>query len=251
MNPQPIAYETIALTVELPCHVQAIISKIELIPPPNVKITLSMAVKSKKGQLIIITGASGVGKTVIANELIRLKPHLKKIITETNRPPRPGEIHGIDYHFRSTEEFLSLHQSGYYAEINEYRPGEFKGTASHHFEKIIKGESFVWLVDQVRATDFHTKLNLDQKLLGQIKQLTTTILLKVSDPKIIEHRYLQRESKVDLKFFKERLKRDLEEQAKLESLFDHIVVNDGPLEETIAQITALISPRQKTKKPSN
>jgi guanylate kinase len=210
-----------------------------------------MAVKPKKGQLIIITGPSGVGKTVIANELIKLKPHLKKIITETNRPPRPNEVHGVDYHFRSTEEFISLNQSGYYAEINEYRPGEFKGTASHHFEKIIKGESFVWLVDQVRATDFHTKLNLDKKILDQVKQLTTTILLKVSDPKIIKHRYLQRESNPNLEVFEERLKKDLEEQAKLESLFDHIIINDGPLEETITQITALISPKQKTKKSSN
>lgn len=203
--------------------------------------------KTKKGKLIIITGASGSGKTVIANELLKLKPNLKKIVTETNRPPRPGEIHGIDYHFRTTEEFHSLKESGYYAEINEYRPGEFKGTATSHFERILKGESFVWLVDQVRATDFHTKLNLDKKTLSEIKSRTTTILIKVSNPETIKTRYQDRELNANLEVFEERLKRDLEEQNQLESFFDHIVNNDGSIQEAVSQIKKAISKRKNKK----
>lgn len=203
-----------------------------------------MAKKPQKGRLIIITGASGVGKTVIANELVKLKPNLKKIITETNRSLRPGEVHGVDYYFRSTDEFHSLHQSGYYAEVNEYRPGEFKGTASHHFEKIIQGESYVWVIDQVRATNFHTILNLDKKLLTEIKSRTTTILIKASAD-VIRNRYQKRDTNADLKIFEERLKKDLEEQNQLESLFDHIVTNDDSIEETIIQISQIISRKKK------
>jgi guanylate kinase len=200
-----------------------------------------MVIKPKKGRLVIITGASGVGKTVVANEFLRLEPKFQKIVTETTRALRPGEVHGVDYYFRSTEEFNSLHQSGYYAEINEYRPGEFKGTARHHFEKILEGESYVWLTDQVRATNFHTVLNLDQKLMMEIKTRTTAILIKVSNPEILWQRYSQRESNPNRSIFENRFKKDLEEQQKLEALFENIVLNDGSIEETVDQIRKIIS----------
>jgi guanylate kinase len=207
----------------------------------NDKLSVSMAINSKKGHLLIITGASGVGKTVDANEFIKLEPDFKKLVTETTRSLRPGEVHGVDYYFRSNDEFQKLYQSGFYAEINEYRPGEFKGTARHHFEKILEGESYVWLTDQVRATNFHTVLNLDQKLMMEIKTRTTTVLIKVSNPEILWQRYSQRELNPNRIVFENRFKKDLEEQQKLESLFENIVLNDGSIEETAEQIRKIIS----------
>lgn len=48
----------------------------------------------------ILVGASGTGKTTMAH-ILEEELGLKRCITSTTRPPRPGEKDGIDYHFRS------------------------------------------------------------------------------------------------------------------------------------------------------
>jgi guanylate kinase len=62
--------------------------------------------------IFILTGASGVGKTSIAQRLLQRKnPRLIKVITSTTRTKRPGETAGRDYRF--------------------YRPAEFKNKIAH------------------------------------------------------------------------------------------------------------------------
>lgn len=54
---------------------------------------------------VIITGASGAGKDVLTKGIRAHFPEAGKVITSTTRPPRPGEVDGVAYHFFSTEEF--------------------------------------------------------------------------------------------------------------------------------------------------
>ncbi|OGZ04690.1 MAG: hypothetical protein A2845_05350 [Candidatus Lloydbacteria bacterium RIFCSPHIGHO2_01_FULL_49_22] len=54
---------------------------------------------------VIITGASGAGKDVLTKGIRAHFPDSGKVVTSTTRPPRPGEVDGIAYHFFSTEEF--------------------------------------------------------------------------------------------------------------------------------------------------
>ena len=57
------------------------------------------------GHIYIITGPSGVGKTTVAERLLERVPTLKKVVTCTTRPMRPGEVDGVHYHFLDTETF--------------------------------------------------------------------------------------------------------------------------------------------------
>ena len=60
------------------------------------------------GKLIVFTGESGSGKTTIIEELVRKYPdQFKRIVTNTSRPMRYGEIDGVDYNFRPEEYFIS------------------------------------------------------------------------------------------------------------------------------------------------
>lgn len=68
--------------------------------------------------LIVICGKSGSGKTTTAKEME--KYGFKKLVTDTSRPMRPGEVNGIDYNFRSDQEFLDLMSKGRYAETVSY-----------------------------------------------------------------------------------------------------------------------------------
>lgn len=53
----------------------------------------------------IIAGPTGAGKDTLRNALVESSEQFIKILSTTSRPPRPGEIDGIDYHFRELAFF--------------------------------------------------------------------------------------------------------------------------------------------------
>ena len=66
----------------------------------------------RSGRLVILSGPSCVGKSPLAKALARFYPELRKtlqpLVLYNSRAPRPGEVDGVDYHFRSREEVESL-----------------------------------------------------------------------------------------------------------------------------------------------
>src|SRR4051812_47956184 len=58
-----------------------------------------------KGNLIVVTGPSGVGKGTVVQKLLEQVPYLAKSVSVTTRAQRPGEQEGVDYFFRTVEEF--------------------------------------------------------------------------------------------------------------------------------------------------
>lgn len=81
-----------------------------------------------KKTLVIITGPSRVGKTTIIDKLLEIVPSSARFVTTTTRPPRPKERDGVDYYFRSREEFKAGIESGEFIEwVESY--GHFYGTS--------------------------------------------------------------------------------------------------------------------------
>ena len=58
-----------------------------------------------KGQLIVLTGPSGVGKGTLVQLLLERHPHWFLSISATTRSPRAGEEDGQSYYFLTKEEF--------------------------------------------------------------------------------------------------------------------------------------------------
>ena len=58
-----------------------------------------------KGKTFIISGPSGVGKSTVLKELFQDRDDLYFSVSATTRPPRPGEINGVHYHFTDVDEF--------------------------------------------------------------------------------------------------------------------------------------------------
>ena len=50
-------------------------------------------------QLLAISGPSGVGKGTIIQEVLKHTPNVHLSVSATTRPPRPNEVHGVDYYF--------------------------------------------------------------------------------------------------------------------------------------------------------
>ena len=60
------------------------------------------------GQLIIVAAPSGAGKTSLVKALLESDPQLRVSVSYTSRPPRPGEIDGVHYHFIDATRFAPL-----------------------------------------------------------------------------------------------------------------------------------------------
>jgi len=58
--------------------------------------------------LIVISGPSGVGKDSVVKRLKERGYPFHFVVTATSRPPRPGEVHGVDYFFVSEADFKAM-----------------------------------------------------------------------------------------------------------------------------------------------
>lgn len=69
--------------------------------------------------MLVIIGKTASGKDSIVKELTRICG-MKRVVTYTSRPMRPGETEGVEYHFVSKEEFLEMKSRGLFAETTSY-----------------------------------------------------------------------------------------------------------------------------------
>jgi guanylate kinase len=65
-------------------------------------------VEKSHGLLIVLSGPSGAGKGTLCQELLRQMPNLKYSVSMTTRNPRPGEVDGVHYYFRSREDVEAM-----------------------------------------------------------------------------------------------------------------------------------------------
>jgi guanylate kinase len=63
-------------------------------------------------RLTVLSGPTAVGKGTVVTRLARKHPEIFVSVSVTTRPPRPGEIEGVHYHFVSDEEFDALIAEG-------------------------------------------------------------------------------------------------------------------------------------------
>lgn len=74
-------------------------------PPPA-------GTRHRRGLLLILSAPSGTGKTTLVNRLAERVPDLVRSRSCTSRPPRPGEVDGVDYHFVSPARFRGMIEAG-------------------------------------------------------------------------------------------------------------------------------------------
>ena len=105
----------------------------------------------QRGLLIVLSGPSGVGKGTVRKELFsQPDTNYEYSISMTTRNPREGEVDGVDYFFRTREEFESLIEQGGLLEHAEF-VGNYYGTPLAYVQETLEAGRDVFLEIEVQG----------------------------------------------------------------------------------------------------
>jgi guanylate kinase len=175
---------------------------------------------------IVVSGPSGVGKTVLCRGLLGALPWTRRSVSATTRAPRPNEVDGRSYFFYSPERFERERDAGLLAEWAEVH-GHLYGTP----------RSFL---DEQLRSGLSVVLNIDVQGGLSVRSLyADAVLIFVLPPSFgtLEARLRKRGSDGEEEI-RHRLARVERELGVLEN-YDYVIVN-GELETAIAELVAIV-----------
>lgn len=193
------------------------------------------------GLLIILTGPTASGKDALMHKLLNINPNWSRIITTTTRLPRNGEQSGKDYYFTDQETFKKMQQAGEFLETVQYA-GNFYGTTKKEIEQVLNGKNMIWRIDPTMAAQVSEYFYqvFDKDMAKKLLDNTKTLFITVPDISTLYRRLEKRG--MDAESVKLRLKTDEENWEKLQSKFEHIVINtDGALDQTVNKVMEIMA----------
>ena len=151
--------------------------------------------RKERGLLIVLSGPSGVGKGTVRKELFsQPDTNYEYSISMTTRKPREGEVDGVDYFFKSHEEFEGLIGEGRLLEYASY-VGNYYGTPLDYVNATLDAGRDVFLEIEVQgASQVRAKVpdglfiflappslsELEQRLVGRGTETDDVIASRIS-----------------------------------------------------------------------
>jgi guanylate kinase len=179
-----------------------------------------------RGQLFIISAPSGTGKTTLAERLVHVVPDLALSRSFTSRPPRAGELDGVDYNFISRERFESMIAGGEFLEYADVF-GNFYGTSAATTEQALaNGQDLVLVIDVQGA----------QQVRGQTDGSVGIFVLPPSFP-VLEERLRGRSKDTEAQI-QRRLAVARSEVSAVNG-YDYVVVNDD-VESAVGRLRSIV-----------
>ena len=104
----------------------------------------------KRGKVFVVSGPSGVGKGTICRALMEKYPFLAATtVSVTTRAPRPGEVEGVHYYFRSDKEFDALVKDGKFLETVDKYTHRY-GTLYSEVERVLNsGKNVILEIEMI------------------------------------------------------------------------------------------------------
>lgn len=179
-----------------------------------------------KGLLIVLSGPSGAGKGTICASLRTKMPNLVYSVSMTTRAPRVGEVEGVNYFFRTQEEFKELLEAGAFLEYAKVYDNYYGTPKDYVMELINEGKNVI--------------LEIDIQGAMQVKdRFSTGVFIYIVPPslEVLSQRILGRGTD-SREVIDKRLSLASSELA-LAHRYDYIVVNDE-LEDAVEKVRAIL-----------
>jgi guanylate kinase len=186
-----------------------------------------MMMRKNRGILTVVSGFSGSGKGTIMKELMKKYTDSYALsISATTRNPRPGETDGVEYFFRTREQFEQMIEEDALIEYAQF-VGNYYGTPKAYVEEQLEAGKDVILEIEIQGA-----LKVREKF-------PDTLLLFVTPPSAgeLKNRLVGRGTET-MDVIESRLARAVEEAEGIES-YDYLVVNDI-LEECVEEVHQII-----------
>ncbi|MDU5334228.1 guanylate kinase [Enterococcus sp.] len=169
---------------------------------------------SERGLLIVLSGPSGVGKGTVRKAIFeRDDNEFQYSVSMTTRPMREGEVDGVDYYFRTKEEFEAMIEAGEMLEYAEY-VGNYYGTPLTYVNQTLDEGKDVFLEIEVQGAQQVKEKVPDGVFIfltpPDLAELKARIVGRGTDsPEVIEERM-----------------RVARQEIEMMALYDYAVVND-------------------------
>ena len=166
----------------------------------------------KQGKLIVISGASGVGKGTVLGRMMKKRTDLRFSVSATTRPPRPGEEDGVHYYFVTKETFEDMIARGDFLEYDAHA-ANYYGTP--------RGQA------QEKMADGHVLLDIEPNGAKQVKAAAPeAVLIFIMPPNVQElERRLRGRGDTPEDQIRMRMERATWEMEQ-RSWYDYVVTND-------------------------
>ena len=170
--------------------------------------------EQRNGLLLVISGPSGVGKGTLVNALMERNQKIKMSVSATTRAPRPGEIEGVHYFFKTEEEFKAMVDRGEFLEYIHVFGSKYYGTP----------RSFV---EQQLENGYDVILEIDVQGAMKVKQaFPDAVLMFITAPSMseIKSRLIGRGTET-MEQVEKRFATAFEE-IKMIPQYDYVIIND-------------------------
>ena len=184
-----------------------------------------------KGLLVVVSGFSGAGKGSIMKRILQKYDNYALSISATTRDPRPGEMDGQDYFYKTQKQFEKMIDKDELIEYASYQ-GNYYGTPKAYVEKQLNSGRDVILEIEVQGA---TKVK---------ELLPDTVLIFVTPPSAAELRdRLTKRATESADQIRGRLRRAVDE-AEYMPTYDYILVNDD-LEAAVTELDEIVRAEHK------